>query len=668
MVLFGMAEAQDEAKWEAFARSHCLECHGGKKVKGKVDLKDYLKLDQLASDLELTKNLIEVLDYEEMPPEDEAQPSKSERSNILGVLERFFDSTLKENRVFAQSPMRRMNRFQYSNAVKDLFELKTMVFSLPERMMRDHSQYFNPSSGKMPETVQVGSRPLGKSQMISESVFQDVAPFPQDLRAEHGFDNRGDHLTLSPMLLESFLELSSRIVDANQFNSRYVGIWDRFFKTPDDKNAVNVLEQRIGRFLQRAFRRPVLSSEIQPYLEFSREKLAAGAHFTEVMKAVAKAVIASPKFLYLYDDTSENASTTEVSSFDLASRLSFFLWGSLPDQTLLDLAAKDELLKYEVLLSQADRMLNDKKLKRFTDSFPTQWLQLERIISSRLDKDEFPFFYKARYRSSMHMMLEPLLLFETVLIENRSVIELLNPSFTYQSDWLANPKGKDKFSVGKIPFKRREIHDRRYGGIITNLAVLTMTSGSKETHPITRGAWLSTVVFNNPPPPPPADVPPLPEKPAAGDENLTLRERLNQHRERSDCAGCHDKIDPLGFALENFDAMGMWRDQYENGRQIDMQGKLFRKHRFDNALEFKKAILKEKDRFVRGLAGHLLSFALARELDASDEPSIEFITAQTISKDYRFREMIKAVVQSTSFRMKTTPAKLVQHLPSKKQR
>ncbi len=197
--------------------------------------------------------------------------------------------------------------------------------------------------------------------------------------------------------------------------------------------------------------------------------------------------------------------------------------------------------------------------------------------------------------------------------------------------------------------------DRRNGGLITNAAVMTMTSGPERTKPITRGAWVAGVVFNNPPDPPPADVPPLNEKPTGNETRLTLRERIAMHRERSDCRGCHDQIDPLGFALENYDAIGVWRDEYENKRKIDMEGRLFRRHKFTNVIEFKDAILAERDRFARGFAGHLLSFAIARELGAADQPALDEITNATIDADYRIQTLIKQVILSEPFLTKTNP-------------
>jgi len=188
--------------------------------------------------------------------------------------------------------------------------------------------------------------------------------------------------------------------------------------------------------------------------------------------------------------------------------------------------------------------------------------------------------------------------------------------------------------------------------VITNAAVMTMTSGPERTQPITRGAWMAGVIFNKPPEPPPADVPPLGEKPGEGEENLTLRERLSMHRERADCRGCHEQIDPLGFALENFDAIGMWREKYENGRTVDMEGTLFRKHKFGNVIEFKDAILAEKDRFARGLAGHLLSYAVARELGPADEIALDEIVKRTAKGGYRMQALLREVILSEPFQAK----------------
>ncbi|MCA9147071.1 MAG: DUF1592 domain-containing protein, partial [Planctomycetales bacterium] len=369
--------------------------------------------------------------------------------------------------------------------------------------------------------------------------------------------------------------------------------------------------------------------------------------------------------IYLYDKSGDSENAESIDDYELASRLSFFLWGSIPDEILLALAAAGELKEPAILDEQLDRMLKDHKLKRFCDSFPSQWLQLERIISSVPNPEKYPGFYYAKYRDSMHMMLEPLLLFETVLIENQPITQLIDSDFTYRSALLEDayqelrtPSATDKKNDGAVTtlkFSRVPVTDRRNGGVITNAAVMTMTSGPDRTQPITRGAWLATVIFNNPPDPPPADVPPLDEKPPEGQEHLTLRERLSLHRERSDCKGCHEQIDPLGFALENYDAIGVWRDHYENGREVDMAGTLFRKHHFGDVVEFKEAILAEKDRFTRALAGHLLSYGLARELAASDQIALDQIAEAAAADEYRFQTLLKQVILSKPFQSKTNP-------------
>lgn len=662
-VLIGSTSAASAGEFEQFVKplltQKCEKCHGRDDVNGDVDFNRLSTTEQLLSQPELIQQMIEAVDSNAMPPEDESQLTSEQRSELLGYLKSSLEKSVVRQNGFPHAPIRRMNRFQYNNAVIDLFDLKCIVFTLPERMMRDHKGYFRPETGKMPDVVNVGSRPLGKSQLI-ERRLAGVAAYPQDLRAEHGFDNRGDHLSLSPLLMESFLKLGQSITQSLDFTPQNVGIWKTFFEPASDvQNQPDELRRRLSLFLRKAFRQPVEPDLLERYVRFVIRQIDKGADFTSAMKSVAAATISSPRFLYVYDKSGRQDSGDSADNFNLASRLSFFLWGSMPDETLLDVAESGQLAKPEVLNLQIDRMLTDPKLKRFCDSFPAQWLQLERIISSVPSRDKFPQFYFSKYRDSMHMMLEPLLLFETVLIENQPITQLVDPDFSYRSPLLEDAYGQLRSDspasngrgggVGVLKFHRIPISDRRTGGIITNTAVMTMTSGPERTQPITRGAWLATVIFNDPPEPPPADVPALDEKPAEGEENLTLRERLSLHRKRSDCRGCHEQIDPLGFALENFDAVGGWREKYENGRDVDMAGSLFRTHTFSNVIEFKDAILSEKDRFTRGLAGHLLSYALARPLDPSDELALDAITQATIADDYKIQTLLKQVIVSKPF-------------------
>lgn len=650
-------------------QQHCVPCHGANgKTKGGLDLTLLNNRQAFIAHPEVLNQLHDVLAFNEMPPEDEPPLPSSERDLLLENIKLLLNSTPKApTNLDHTTTLRRLNRFQYNNAVVDLFDLQCVVFSLPEQMMREHRDYFKPETGKMPDTVTVGSRPLGKSQMI-EKRLAGVVPFPQDLRAENGFDNRTDHLSLSPLLLESFLGLAQSIVESDDFNPGNVGIWDDFFATPKDgADFPQEVQSRLLPFLTRAFRQPPELETIERYTDYAMAQLNQGAPFTEAMKAVASMVLSSPRFLYLFNRASDATTEARNEDIDLATRLSFFLWGSIPDQHLIDLAAKGTLSDPETLEVEFHRMLRDHRLKRFCDSFPSQWLQLERIISSVPNPDKFPDFYYLKYRDSMHMMMEPLLIFETVLIENRPITQLIDSDFTYRSLLLQEAYGS--LAIGELPekiptevtilnFHRLPVVDRRMGGVITTAATMTMTSSPDRSKPITRGAWLTSVLFNKPPEPPPADVPPLSEKPGKGEENLTLRERLAQHRERSDCRGCHEKIDPLGFALENYDAIGNWRSHYENGREVDMSGKLFRKHRFTNTVEFKDALLAEKDLFTRGLAGHLLSFALSRALTPSDQEALDQIVEATKADEYRFQTLLKSIIFSQPFlKLPTTRTK-----------
>lgn len=656
---------QEPASWSPGLvrgiQTYCLDCHDATTAEAGLDLTALLQ-GPPAGRADSLRQVLDALDFREMPPVDAPQPTAAERAEWIQTLRQALQH-LAPTVAYPPTPIRRMNRFQYNNAVTDLFELQCVVFTLPERMMRDHSGYFQPQSGRMPDVVTVGSRPLGKSQMI-ERRLAGVAAFPQDLRAEHGFDNQADHLSLSPLLMEAFLKLGESITQSPDFVPRNVGIWKRFFAPPaGSADTSEVLTGRLRPFLTRAFRRPVDSETLQRYVGYVQGQLAEDVPFPEAMKNVAAAVIASPRFLYLYDRADSGTATGTVDDFELASRLSFFLWGSLPDEQLLELAERQTLSQPHVLREEAVRMLQDRRLKRFCDSFPAQWLQLERIISATPSRELFPDFYYLKYRDSMHMMLEPLLLFETVLIENLPVTHFLDADFSYRSNLLeeaygelaSNPQAVNQpgGQVGPLKFRRVALTDRRTGGLITNAAVMTMTSGTERTKPITRGAWIASVIFNHPPQPPPADVPPLAEHPSGAEQDLTLRERIAAHRQRSDCRGCHEKIDPLGFALENYDVIGRWRDRYENERPVDMSGSLFRQHEFQSVVEFKDALLSEKDRFSRGLAAHLLSFALARKLGAADQAAVDHIVERTAEDGDRLQTMILEVVLSPPFAAKS---------------
>ena len=643
--------------------SHCIKCHGeGGKVKGKVNLKELRSANLLSSKPELLESLIGVIKDREMPPEDEPPLSDSEREKLLEWLEVKLSDSIK-GQPFLPTPIRRMNRFQYNNSVVDLLELDRPIFRLNERLMRRRDNYFKPETKKMPAQVRISTRPLSKDiDNQRPEGFRGVASFPQDKRAEHGYDNRADHLTLSPLLMESFLNLSQTISESPDLNSKECRSWPWLFASPENTTAEmmeEIIRPRLIKLLRRAFRRPVDPVTLDRFLKFAIDQHDSGETFENTMRSVIGVVLSMPDFLYFYGDSdSENPPNKSsddkvIKEFELASRLALFFWSSIPDDRLLDLAAEGKLSDPNVLSSEIDRMLNDHKSSRFCDNFPAQWLQLDRLITSVPDPKKFPYFYLVDgYRSSMHMMPEPLLLFETIFIEDRSIIELLDPKYTWENAMLkANYEGHAKAGHDVVTqlFTRVPLSDPRRGGVISNAAVMTMTATPTRTQPITRGAWINAVIFNDPPEPPPADIPQLPEDDSEELAKLTIRERLAAHRERKDCAGCHNKIDPMGFAMENYGPTGVWRDKYENGRDVDVSGVLFNQHEFKTFLEFKEIIIKEKERFVRGFISHLLSYALSRELGPRDSPALDEMTARAMSGEDSMRAVLKGIAMSDPF-------------------
>jgi hypothetical protein len=649
-------------------KAHCIKCHGkGGKIEGKINLLSLKSGDDFQSRPKLVEELITVLKDRQMPPEDEPLIPSVKREQMVTQLQAMLRQAL-ETEGFVPTPIRRMNRFQYNNAVVDLLGLDRDIFQLNERLLRRRQDYFRPETRKMPAEVRVSSRPLSKDiDNQRPEGFRGVAAFPQDKRAEHGFDNRADHLTLSPLLMESFLQLSQTIVESPDLNPKECRSWNHLFAQPKSDpastNERDAIRARLEKLLRRAFRRPVDPETLDRFTKFAADQLASGASFEDTMRTVVGAVLGMPDFLYFYKTFDEKNSGNKsggrqrVDEFELTSRLAQFFWSSIPDDTLLDLAEEGKLSDPNVLSTQIDRMMNDRRSIRFCDNFPGQWLQLDRLITSIPDPKNYPYFYYYGYRTSMHMMSEPLLLFETVYIEDRSIIDLLDPRFTWQSDMLRqNYEGQSKsgHDVQVQLFRRVPLKDPRRGGVITNAAVMTMTSTPTRTQPITRGAWVNTVIFNDPPEPPPADVPPFPEVDKEELAKLTIRERLAVHRKRTDCAGCHNKIDPLGFALENYGPTGIWRDKYENGREVDVSGVLFKEHKFKTLVEFKRLILQERQRFIRGFVSHLLSYALGRELGPADSPALDDMTAKAMAGKDQMRAVLKSVAMSEPFLHKST--------------
>jgi hypothetical protein len=435
-----------------------------------------------------------------------------------------------------------------------------------------------------------------------------------------------------------------------------VGSWkrDEDVRLKLNQPIKQIAHERIATFLPKAFKSPAERATLNLYTEYFDKQYEKGGDFTQSMKDVVSAALASPRFIFVHNATSKTV--PNHASFDLATRLSFFLWSSIPDDELLALAGAGKLQDNGVLKEQVDRMLNHRRVKNFCDSFAPQWLKINHLVSAAPDFKTHRDYYfggddKISYKRGMHMMLEPLLNFETVFVENRPILELVDSDFTYRShlltEWYQGKAATYAINVNlrHIDFTRTPLTDRRYGGVITTGAVMVMTSGPFRSLPITRGSWVASVIFNDPPEPPPDNVPDLKaDDKTLQEEGLTVRQKLKQHSSDSQCVGCHKKIDPLGFALENFDLLGRWRDNYRTGLEVDASGELFGKHEFKDVVGFKDAVLAEKQVFAKAFIKHLLSYGLGRELTLADRIAIDEIAKASEEGNYKMRDVIKNIV------------------------
>ena len=327
----------------------------------------------------------------------------------------------------------------------------------------------------------------------------------------------------------------------------------------------------------------------------------------------------------------------------------------MPDDELFELAERGQLSDPKAIDAQARRMIKDPRIRELSENFFVEWLHLRELWSAQPDARSFHAFYegpKGKRTLARDMFCEPLLLFETILAEDRSILELIDSEFIYVNDRMAKHYGIEAAVDSDRDWQRVELgeetqSERIRGGVLTTGAVMTLTSFPHRTSPIRRGAWVLETIFNRPPPPPKIAVADIDEQDNV--EHLTLREKVELHRANPACAVCHDRIDPPGFAFENFDAIGRWREQ-DGDEPIDPTGSLRGIGAFSSSTEFKQRLTAEKERFVRGFVEHLLSYSLARKLEYYDQPAIDQITQAAADDNYRLSKIIVEIAKSHPFR------------------
>lgn len=414
--------------------------------------------------------------------------------------------------------------------------------------------------------------------------------------------------------------------------------WERIQSTgefPPDE-----MRDHLTAFVSRAYRRPARPAEIDRLMQVIAARQAEGLSPLEAWGDGLKAALCSPNFLYL-----EEADDDRLSSYALASRLSCFLWSSMPDEELLQLAATDDLEQPEILAAQAERLLADPKSDAFVDGFLGSWLTMRELGAAPPDRESFPGFYQ--YDLDAAMRRETHLFTRHLLDENLGIVNFLDADFAFVNSALADHYGLDPIDVPG--FHRVPLPDRRRGGLLGQASVLTVTANGIDTSPVVRGVWLLENILGTPPSPPPPDVEPLdPDIRGA----TTIRDQLNRHRDVATCYDCHRRIDPLGFALENFDPIGGWREAYGREGAIDPSGELPGGESFDNIEEFKTILVSRQDQFARALTTRLLAYALGRETGPADRVHVDRIIAEVDEREGGFRDLVKLVAGSEAFRSK----------------
>jgi len=473
-----------------------------------------------------------------------------------------------------------------------------------------------------------------------------VHALPADGAGGEGFDNAAETLFLSPIHAEKYLAAAKEALD--------YGVKDPKSRTKfliAEPNATTTPEQAarkiLSTFLPRAFRRPSNDAELEKYMALFRGAQKRGEGFTPSILFALQGVLISPHFLFRVEQPNPDPEPRLVNDYALATRLSYFLWGAMPDDALFDLASKGKLHEPETLTQQVTRMLKDAKTTEFAEQFVEQWLNTRELGRDIKPNPElFPTYYDAELQSAIRY--EPILFFKEIVSANLSLLNLLDSKFTILSNKLEKHYG---LTVGKTTQQPKRFDlppDSHRGGVLSMAAVLAVSSYPQRTSPVLRGKWILEAILGAPPPPPPPNVPELKDN-HQGEAPKTLRERLELHRQDPVCAGCHNRIDPLGFALENYDVLGRWRTE-DSGKPIDAKGQLPDGTKFDGPDQLKAALLSQKDAFIRHLTSKMLGYALGRGLTAEDRCTVDQIVGKLEKNDYSAHTLISEIVLSMPFR------------------
>lgn len=407
------------------------------------------------------------------------------------------------------------------------------------------------------------------------------------------------------------------------------------------------LRQIVAELTRRAFRRPVTPQDVDRYYRYVAAAREDGESAEVGLRYAIQAILVSPQFLFRIEHHSKPTdpkATQPINEFELATRLSYFLWASMPDETLFQLAGQKQLRKPGVLEQQVERMIADEKFRGFVENFLGQWLELRNLDEVKPAPEKFPEF-DAALRAAMKKETE--MFFEHVARGNRSILDFLNSDYTFLNGRLARHYGIE--GVEGSEFREVKLTTPQRGGILTHASLLTVSSYPNRTSPVLRGKFLLENFLNAPPPPPPPNVPTLEEQ--AASNQGSLRQQMEKHRTNAVCASCHARMDALGFGLENYDAVGKWRGR-DGDYPIDPSGELPGGRKFSSPAELKSILLEERNDFAMGLAEKMIIYALGRGLERSDRPQLRQIVRNLAASGYKFKSLVMEIVKSAPFQMR----------------
>lgn len=597
------AASADEAYFQGhvvpfFAR-YCTSCHGAEKEEGDLTLHEFHDYEALVADRELWELVATQVRKGRMPPDTARQPAEREsRALVEWIDAAIFDRREGQGVDPGRVTIRRLNNAEYNHTIRDLVGLD----------------------------------------------LQPARGFPAD-EIGYGFDNIGDILSIPPLLMEKYLAAAERIVEA---------VWkdekarDRIlFRKPKRSSQHRSVALAVLRpFASRAFRRPATSTELSRLYKLVQLGVKEEDDFEFGIRLALQAILTSPHFLFrveLDDRPGDPDSIHPLDDHELASRLSYFLWSSMPDDELFQLAGKKQLRKKSVLREQTLRMLADPRSRGMVETFAELWLGVRQMESVTPDPASYPSFSDALRRD---MQEETRLFFTEILRKDLSVLNFIESDFTFLNERLARHYGID--DVEGDVFRLVKLEEKRRGGVLTQGTVLTITSNPTRTSPVKRGKWILEQILGTPPPPPPPGADSLDEEELATGA-ATLRETLARHRADPACATCHEKMDTLGLAFENFDGVGAWR-RFEGETLIRAAGSLPGGRDFESVPELKGILVRHHARdFRRSLVEKMLTFALGRGIEYSDTDEVERIAGRLEREDDRFSVLILEIVQSDLF-------------------